>query len=50
MAAPEVNVNVPITNVSDPKAVIGAIESSQGQSAIMNVIQQNPDAIRRALN
>lgn len=49
-APPQVNVNVPVTNITDPQAMIGAMESSQGQNAIINAIQQNPDLIKRALN
>jgi tape measure domain-containing protein len=50
MAAPEVTVPVSITNITDPSAIVSAIESSGGQQAIVNAISQNPDAIKRALN
>jgi tape measure domain-containing protein len=50
MAAPEVTVPVSITNITDPSAIVSAIESSGGQQAIVNAIAQNPDAIKRALN
>jgi len=50
MAAPEVVVPVSITNITDPSAIVSAIESSSGQQAIVNAIAQNPDAIKRALN
>ncbi len=49
-AAPEVNVTVPITNVSDPSAIPAGIESTAGQKAVMNVLQQNPEAVKRALS
>lgn len=48
--APNVEVPVNITNVTDPKATVAAIESGQGQKAILNVISSNPDAIKRALS
>lgn len=44
-AAPQVN----ITNVTDPADAVMAIESTAGSQAILNVIRQNPTAIRRAL-
>lgn len=49
-AAPQVNVPVQITNITDPSAIPAAMESAQGEKAILNVIQQNPDSIRRALS
>lgn len=49
-AAPKVEVTVPITNVTDPAAIPAGIESTAGQKAVMNVLQQNPDAVRRALS
>jgi tape measure domain-containing protein len=45
-----VNVTVPVTNIVDPQGAIAAIESSRGSQAILNVISQNPDAIKRVLN
>lgn len=50
MAAPEVNVPVNIVNVTDPAAIPAGIESAQGQKAVLNVIQSNPDSIKRALS
>ena len=49
-ASPNVNVPVQITNITDPSAIPAAMESAQGAKAILNVIQQNPDSIRRALS
>jgi len=48
--APQVDVPVNITNVVDPASMVGAIESAQGTKAILNVIQTNPDAVKRALS
>jgi hypothetical protein len=50
MSQPEVNVTVPVTNVTDPQAMVGALESRQGQNAIVNAIEMNPDIVRRALS
>lgn len=44
-APPVVNV----INVSDPADVPSGIESPEGEQAIINVIQRNPDAVRRLL-
>jgi tape measure domain-containing protein len=49
-APPQVNVPVEITNVVDPASMVGAMESAQGTKAILNVIQTNPDAVKRALS
>jgi len=49
-AAPEVNVDNQIVNVVDPSGIVAAMESAQGQKAILNVIQLNPDSVRRALS
>lgn len=49
-AAPNVNVPVEIINVTDPSAIPAAMESAQGQKAILNVIQSNPDSVKRALS
>lgn len=49
-AAPNVNVPVEIINITDPSAIPAAMESAQGQKAILNVIGQNPDSVRRALS
>ena len=38
-APPQVNVN--ITNVSDPKEVVNGIETREGETAIMNVLSKN---------
>jgi tape measure domain-containing protein len=48
--APQVNVTPIINNITDPSAMVSAIESNGGQKAILNAISQNPEAIRRALN
>jgi len=48
--APNVEVPVNITNVTDPEAMTAAMESSQGTQAILNVINSNPEAIKRALS
>lgn len=42
---PQVN----ITNVSDPADAVAALNTNAGQQAILNTIQQNPSAIKRAL-
>lgn len=48
--APNVEVPVTVNNITDPSAIVSAIESGGGQKAIMNTIAQNPEAIRKALN
>ncbi len=48
--APEVNVPVNVVNVTDPREAVSAIESNAGTQAILNVISQNSDAIKRALS
>jgi len=49
-ASPNVNVPVEIVNITDPSAIPAAMESAQGKKAILNVIQSNPDSIKRALS
>ena len=39
-----------ITNVSDPQAAIDALNTDAGGRAVLNVIEQNPQAVRRVLN
>ena len=54
---PNININqaaqappmVNVINVSDPADIPSGIETPEGQSAVINVIQQNPEAIRRML-
>jgi tape measure domain-containing protein len=48
--APNVEVPVTVNNITDPSAIVSAMESGAGAKAIANVIAQNPEAIRRALN
>ena len=45
---PPVNLN--ITNVTDPQAVVDAINTDAGTRQILNVIERNPQAIQRLLN
>jgi len=50
--APVVNVTAPpamvqVINVSDPDEVPSAMQSPEGEQAILNVIQRNPQVIRR---
>lgn len=46
---PNVDVNNNITNVVDPGAMLAVMESGAGSRAILNVIDANPDAIKRRL-
>jgi len=48
----QTNVEVPVNiqNVVDPSGMVAAIDSPQGQKAILNVIQLNPDAVKKALS
>jgi hypothetical protein len=48
--APQVNVPVTVNNITDPSAIVSALESGSGEKAIMNMIANNPEAIRRVLN
>lgn len=48
--APEVNIDQKFVNVLDPQAMVDAMQSNAGQRAVLNVIQSNPEAIRRALS
>jgi TP901 family phage tail tape measure protein len=48
-AAPNVEVPVSITNVTDPADTVSVLESSAGSKAIMNVISTNPATIKRLL-
>ena len=45
-AAPTVNV----INVSDPADIPSGIETPEGEQAVINVIQRNPEAVRRLLS
>jgi len=45
VAAP--NVTVPITNVSDPSEIPAALETEEGQQAVLNVMRRNPDASQK---
>ena len=54
---PNVNINqaaqappaVNVINVSDPSEIPAGIETPAGEQAVINVIQRNPDAVRRLL-
>jgi tape measure domain-containing protein len=54
---PNININqaaqappmVNVINVTDPADIPSGIETPEGQAAIINVIQNNPEAIRRVL-
>ncbi len=48
--APEVNIDQKFVNVLDPQAMVDAMQSNAGTRAVLNVIQSNPEAIRRALS
>lgn len=43
------DVNVTIVNVDDPNGVVAAVESAEGQQAILNVIQKNRTELRNVL-
>lgn len=49
-AAPEVNIDQKFVNVLDPQAMVDAMQTPAGSRAVLNVIQSNPEAIRRALS
>jgi len=49
IAAPAPEVNVNITNVSDPAEVPAAMESPAGEKVIINAIQRNRNSVRRLL-
>lgn len=42
-------INQKIVNVIDPSAMLDAMQSHQGEHVLMNFIQSNPEAIKRAL-
>lgn len=48
--APEVNIDQQFVNVLDPRAMIDAMESNAGVRTVLNIIQTNPEAIKRALS
>lgn len=48
--APEVNIDQQFVNVLDPQAMVDAMQTPAGSRAVLNVIQSNPEAIRRALS
>jgi tape measure domain-containing protein len=55
--SPNVNINqaaqappmVNVINVSDPADIPSGIETPEGEQAVINVIQKNPEAVRRLL-
>ncbi len=47
VAPPQVNVSV--VNVTDPNEVTSALDSPDGQQAILNVVRRNRNQIRSAL-
>lgn len=47
---PEVNLDQKFVNVLDPAAMLDAMQSNAGQRVVLNIIQTNPEAIRRALS
>ena len=47
---PEVNIDQQFVNVLDPQAMVDAMQTPAGSRAVLNVIQSNPEAIRRALS
>jgi hypothetical protein len=42
-------VNLRNINVTDPRDLAAVLRSKEGETEIMNVIQNNPDAIRRIM-
>ena len=48
--APEVNLDQTFVNLLDPQAMVDAMQTPAGSRAVLNVIQSNPEAIRRALS
>lgn len=47
--SPEVNVPVTIVNVDDPQRAVDAMDTAAGKSVIMNHMQSDPAAFKRAL-
>lgn len=47
---PVVNANTKVVNLFDEKEFIGAMDSTEGERVVMNIIRRNPDGIRSALN
>jgi lambda family phage tail tape measure protein len=45
----DVQVPVSIINVTDPRAAVNAMKTSEGQRVILNTIQQNPAIVRKIL-
>jgi len=45
--APEVNISV--VNVTDPDEAIAAINTSEGERAVLNILSKNPSALRQIL-
>lgn len=48
-ASPQVNVPVTIVNVDDPQRYVDAMDTGAGKSVIMNHMQSDPAAFKRAL-
>ena len=48
--APQVHVNQQINNIIDPKGMVDVMTAPAGVKAIINVIQMNPEAVKRALS
>lgn len=42
-------VNVSVVNVTDPNEVTAALDTAQGQQAILNVVRRNRNQMRAAL-
>lgn len=42
-------INQKIVNVMDPSAVLDALQTNQGEKVLLNFIQSNPEAVKRAL-
>jgi tape measure domain-containing protein len=49
VVVPAPQVNVAITNVTDPNEVLDALDSPAGERRIVNAISRNPTAVRRGL-
>jgi hypothetical protein len=41
--------NVTINNITDPADIPAGLNTAEGNEAVMNIIQRNPDAVKRVL-
>lgn len=49
-APPEVNIDQKVVNVFDPAAMLDALQTNAGRRVLLNFVQSNPEAIKRALS